>query len=195
MTISTPGRIRSAVIRGAAHSPGTDAHYSEWLDVDSFIDHHILNIFTKNPDGFRLSGYFFKEREGTLEAGPIWDFDRTMGCSSDDRAADPTWWDASNYTSDTTYYFTHGWYEGLFDDPEFRAAYWARMDELLNDPLSIEHVHEVVDRMADELAESAERNFDHWSDYPPRGGELGDGGHHPEELAGAASQLDDGLHG
>ncbi len=149
--------------------PETGAHYSELLDTGAFIDHHILNVFPKNPDAFRLSGYYFKDREGPFQAGPIWDFDRTMGCASDSRAEDPTWWDASNFTSDTTYVWDYGWYAGLFEDPEFRAAYWARWEELLDGPLSVKNVHAIVDEMAAELDEAADRNFDRWRDYPPRG--------------------------
>jgi hypothetical protein len=155
-----------------AFSLASKGAYDTYIDVDSFIDHHILNIFAKNPDGFRLSGYFYKDREGLVNAGPIWDFDRTMGCSSDNRAENPTWWDPSNQTSDTTFYFTHGWYEGLFDDPAFRTRYFDRLSTLLDGELSTKSVHAVVDAMESEISEAAERNFTQWSDYPPRGGSL-----------------------
>ncbi|MCC7109754.1 MAG: CotH kinase family protein, partial [Deltaproteobacteria bacterium] len=150
-------------------SPTSGLHYSAILDTDSFIDHHILNVFAKNPDALRLSGYFHKDRLGLLAAGPLWDFDRTMGCASDDRAADPTWWDATNVTSDTTDMFHHGFFGGLFTDPAFRAAYFARMDELLAGPLAPAHTHALLDAWADQLAEAHARNFARWSDYGPRG--------------------------
>jgi hypothetical protein len=144
-------------------------HYDQLLDVSSFIDHHIINLFTKNPDGFRLSGYFHKDRDGLLQAGPVWDFDRTMGCSSDDRASDPTWWDPTNQTSDTTYYFDHGFYGGLFDDPAFRVAYWQRLAEVLAGPLSIASLHAVIDDNAIDLEDAAQRNFERYPEYSPRG--------------------------
>jgi hypothetical protein len=120
----------------------------------------------------RLSGFFYKDRAGLLAAGPVWDFDRTMGCASDARASDPTWWDASNETSDTTFMFDHGLYGGLFDDPAFRAAYFLRMGELLADPggpLAPSSTHALVDGWAAQLAEPQARNFARWSDYAPRG--------------------------
>jgi hypothetical protein len=150
--------------------PVTGEHYSEWLDIDSWIDHHILNIVSKNPDALRLSGYFYKDREGPIVIGPIWDFDRTLFCDSDSRADDPTWWDASNWTGDTTAMFTYMWYDELFLDSWFTEQYWNRWRELLETELSVEHMHEIIDRMAVELAESAPRNFDQWTGYPPRGG-------------------------
>jgi hypothetical protein len=95
-----------------------------------------------------------------------------MYCSSDGRADNPTWWDASNETSDTTYYFTHGWFEGLFNDPVFRERYFERLSELLDNELSTKSVNAIIDAMQSEISEAAERNFTQWSDYPPRGGSL-----------------------
>ena len=53
-------------------------HYSDFIDVDSWVDHNLLNMFAKNVDALRLSAYFHKSREGKIQAGPIWDFDRAM---------------------------------------------------------------------------------------------------------------------
>jgi len=149
--------------------PATGEHYTEWIDQDAWIDHHILNILTMNPDALRLSGYLFKDREDKLHAGPIWDFDRTMGCESDSRASDPTHWDASYYTGDTTYMFEHGWYRGLFDDPAFASAYWDRWRALLDAELSLDNILGTVDAMGTELVDAGPRNFEKWTDYPPRG--------------------------
>lgn len=145
-------------------------HYRDLIDQDAWIDHHILNNYAKNPDALRLSAYIYKERNGPIVTGPIWDFDRAMGCTDDDRALDPTWWDATNITSDTTDMFEYGWYLALFDDPEFTAAYFARFDELLDDTLSDAHVGSVLDEMEAELAEAAPRNYDRWSAYRPTTG-------------------------
>jgi hypothetical protein len=150
----------------------TGRHYSEIIDVDAFIDHHILNVYTKNPDAFRLSGFFYKDRGGLVNAGPIWDFDRTMGCAADPRAADPTWWDNSNETNDCTFVFEHGFWLGLFADPVFADQYWNRWAELLATDLSVASVNATIDAMEAELTEAAPRNYATWSGYPPRGGSL-----------------------
>ena len=150
--------------------PESGEHYSELIDLDAWIDHHILNTLPKNPDAFRLSGYFYKDREGPIVAGPLWDFDRTMGCESDSRAEDPTWWDPSNQTTDTTYIFEHGFWLGLFADPEFQDAYWARWVTLLQAELALDRILDHVQSMEDELSEAATRNYARWPDYAPRGG-------------------------
>jgi hypothetical protein len=135
--------------------------YASVMDVGSFIDHHIINVVMKNPDAFRLSGYFYQDREGLLEAGPVWDFDRTAG-SADYRSYDPTWWDNSNETSDCTFVFAFGWYEGLFEDPEFAAAYWARFSEVLDAELSSDALDTMIDGFVENLDAAARRNRSRW---------------------------------
>jgi hypothetical protein len=54
---------------------------------------------TMNVDAFRLSGYFYKPRNGKIHMGPPWDYDRAMGTSAkggDWRAFNPRAWRASN---------------------------------------------------------------------------------------------------
>jgi hypothetical protein len=141
-------------------------HYRELIDVDATIDHHIVNLFTKNPDAFRLSGYYYKDRGGPLVAGPVWDFDRTMGCASDSRAQDPMGWGTTGGIG----FFDYGFYGGLFRDPEFAARYWERLGQLLKGPLSPEATAAWLDEVTPRLEEAAARNFARWSSYPPRGG-------------------------
>src|SRR5690606_21792199 len=67
--------------------------YLEYIDRASWIDHHLLNTFLKNADAFWRSSYFTKGRDAKLVAGPIWDFDRSMG-STDLRIQRWDTWDA-----------------------------------------------------------------------------------------------------
>ena len=75
-------------LRNRDYTAATPA-YDSYVDEAAWIDFHILNEFTKNPDGFRLSTYMYLPRDGRLTFGPVWDFDRTMGCDDDNRAANP----------------------------------------------------------------------------------------------------------
>jgi len=142
-------------------SPNTGLHYSALIDVDAFIDHHILNILFKNPDAFRLSGYMHKDRDGLLVAGPMWDLDRTAG-GNDSRATTPDEWDATSLTSDTTAAFTWGWYGGLFRDPAFRERYFTRLESLLEGALSLENIHGEIDDMVATIGAAGERNAAQW---------------------------------
>jgi hypothetical protein len=54
-------------------------HYSNYLDVDSFVDFHWLIEFTKQIDGYRISNYYHKDRGGKIKEGPVWDFNLAFG--------------------------------------------------------------------------------------------------------------------
>ncbi|MEQ1502578.1 MAG: CotH kinase family protein [Myxococcota bacterium] len=145
------------------------------IDVPAWIDHHLLNVWAKNPDAFRLSGYYHKDRDGAFVAGPVWDFDRTMGCAAEERCDDPTGWDAVGETDeDATAVFDYGFWGPLFDDPTFRDAYFARLAALLDGELATDRVNARIDALTAPLTHAAARNFAVWTDYPPRGGDLAD---------------------
>jgi hypothetical protein len=151
-----------ALVQPDFTNPTTGRHYSEIIDVDAWIDHHILNVLIKNPDAFRLSGYLSKDREGPIVAGPLWDLDRTAG-GNDSRCQDPTWWDAVNLTADTTPFFSWAWYGALFEDPAFRERYWARWNDLLAGDLALDAVLGEIDALAEPLPEAAARNSEVWA--------------------------------
>ncbi len=127
--------------------------YEQYIDVGSWIDFHIVNEFTKNPDGFRLSTYMHLPREGRLTFGPVWDFDRTLGPDDDGRAANPVGWSSV---------YRFGWWGSIFRNPNFEQAYVDRWYQIRRNEMSVENMHAIIDRMADELRESQARNFRKW---------------------------------
>ena len=74
--------------------------YFNYIDGDSWVDHHILYEFTKNTDAFHHSSYFYKDRGRKMEYGPIWDFDRSMA-GDELHPGDPVGWSHRYY---------YGWY-------------------------------------------------------------------------------------
>ncbi len=141
-----------AALNGANfHDP--ELGYAPFIDVESWVDHHLLNEFTKNPDGLRLSTYLFKQRGGPLEYGPIWDFDRTLGPDDDGRAADPVGYSGS---------FNYGWWGRLFQDPNFWQVYKDRWHVFRQGPMSTSNLLSIVDSMANEIREAQARNFARW---------------------------------
>jgi hypothetical protein len=145
--------------------PSTGQHYSEFIDVDAWIDHHILNTLAKNVDGLRFSAYFHKERGGRLAAGPLWDFDRSFGTPQDPRAMEPEEWQLT--WSDATDYFNEGWWRLMFRDPDFRSRYRERFEALLDEEFSADNLDRIVDAMAAEVGDAASRNFERWTESPP----------------------------
>ena len=148
--------------------------YRKYIDVPSWIDHHMLNMLAMNVDAFRLSGYMYKFRDGPnggkFHMGPIWDFDRSME-STDSRDDNPRAWAGSG---DSSKYFQrdprYPWYARVLEDPAFREEYRARWSELRAGALSTENIHATIDSMADELRFAQQRNFRRWPSTRPRFG-------------------------
>ena len=153
--------IGNALLEDDFIDPESGRRYDEILDVDSFIDHHIVNLVMKNPDALRLSAYLYKDREGLVHAGPVWDFDRAAS-SQDSRSFDPTWWDNQNETGDCTDMWDFGWYPGLFEDPLFADRYWTRFSALLDNELSAPNLDALILELADGLDEAAARDRAEW---------------------------------
>lgn len=155
-----------AVTAPGFRHPASGRHYSEFIDVDAWIDHHIINVLAKNVDGLRFSAYFYKDRGGLLAAGPVWDFDRSLGTPYDPRATEPEEWKAPTFN--TADYFNEGWWRFLFRDPAFRTRYRARFETLLNGEFSANSLDRIVDAMASQVGEAGERNFRRWAQFPPQ---------------------------
>jgi len=147
--------------------PSSGQHYSDFIDVDAWIDHHIVNALTKNVDGMRFSSYFYKDRGGKLMAGPVWDFDRSLGTPYDIRATEPEEWYSTLRSAST--YFNEGWWRLLFRDPDFRDRYRARVTTLLTREFSADTISRMVDELAAQVGDAAERNFSRWPESPPQG--------------------------
>lgn len=127
--------------------------YADYIDPLSWVDHHMLNEFTKNPDGLRLSTYFYKDRNKRVVYGPIWDFDRTMGCDDDGRAANPVGWSGS---------YRFGWWSRVMGNKAFKELYAQRWGEVRGSVMTEKNIFSIIDEWEELLGEAAERNFTKW---------------------------------
>ncbi|MBS0664583.1 MAG: CotH kinase family protein [Verrucomicrobia bacterium] len=133
--------------------------YLDYLDRPSWIDHHLLNVLAKNIDAFRRSTYFTKDRGGKLVAGPVWDYDRSLG-SYDGRDAD---WSGWNGAYDAVDVWNFGWWGLLARDPDFRQAWVDRWQSLRRHELSDANLTELADALAARVGTiAAERDASHW---------------------------------
>ncbi|MFT6863933.1 MAG: hypothetical protein ACJAVK_002495 [Akkermansiaceae bacterium] len=170
-------------------NPTTGLHFSDYIDVDSWIDHHWLNIMVMNIDWGRHSAFFHKDRDGKIVCGPVWDYDRALGCE-DVRDNEPRAWEGGvnavgTVSSKTWYDARFPWYGNLLGPtqdptranyPDIRQRHTDRWFELRKGAFSIENLHTIIDSMAGEIRESQARNFNRWSQYPPNGGNFADPG-------------------
>ena len=71
--------FEDAVVNGGVH-PRTGQPYTAYVDERSLVKNYLLLELTMDADGFRTSTYFYKpDNEEKLYAGPVWDFDLTLG--------------------------------------------------------------------------------------------------------------------
>lgn len=140
--------------------------YARFIDVDSFLDHNLLNMLAMNVDALRLSTHLYKPRDGKLHMGPIWDFDRSLN-SADGRDDNPERWHGSG---DGTDYLGYVWWNRLFEDPEFWQQYIDRWTTLRRGPFSDRQINGLIDDMAEEIAEAQVRNEARWPGAKPRYG-------------------------
>jgi len=131
--------------------------YAKYINVGSFIDVHILVELTKNIDGFRLSTYMSKDRNGKLNMGPVWDYNLSLGNANYLEGWIPTGW----------YYplISEGdypWWRRLFEDPAFYQRYADRWFELRKNRFATDQLLQDIDGTAALLNEAQVRNFERW---------------------------------
>jgi hypothetical protein len=147
----------------ALHGPkwkDPEAGYRAYIDVDSWIDYHVLEVLSGNVDALVFSTYFYKPRNGKLVFGPHWDFDRALG-STDGRDYEPDHWNTGRF-------FSGAWWGQLFRDPDFWQLWVDRWQELRQNQFSREHLNGLIDSLANELREAQPREAERW-DLQPRG--------------------------
>ena len=126
--------------------------YEEFLDVDTAIDYLIVEELTGNNDFYNYwpwagphSAYLYKERDGKLYHGPVWDFDYHVFCPQ----------------------FTTQWvgaqksifYPALLKDEKFRARLVERWDLFKDD---LKGLPEYMDAQADRIRLSEQYNHAQW---------------------------------
>jgi hypothetical protein len=134
--------------------------YPAYVDTDSWIDHHILNVVTFNVDALRLSAFFNKPRQGKIVFGPIWDFDRSQG-STDGRDFNPYVWRAMTQDGGTDY-FNYPWWGQMFTDPDFWQKWIDRYESLRTGMLSTNHIYADIDALVAQVANEEPREIARW---------------------------------
>ena len=143
--------------------------YAAFADVDSWIDHSLLNVLAFNVDALRLSGFFYKPRNGKINMGPIWDFDRALG-STDGRDANPRVW-RSGVPDYGTDFFNFPWWGRMFSDTNFLQRYVDRYQDLRAAQFSTNFMFGVIDGFANQVRAAQVREQQRWPGLTtPRGG-------------------------
>jgi len=154
--------FESAMRSGNPSDPTTG--YPAYIDIDSFVDHFLLNEFCRNIDGYRLSSFYHKDKNGKLCAGPIWDFNLTFGKA----------WYASykdiyiHWEVDHDTYMPNDWpkvpfwWKKLSRQAEFAIRAAERWSELRTGIMDLDSLSNRIDSMANYIAEARARNSARW---------------------------------
>jgi len=148
--------------------PSTGKHYTEFIDLDSFVTKYLIEEIVKNYDGNKSSQYFYKPADSVstkLIAGPVWDYDSAYG----------------NYASKKTYVPTSGfgicndrgqayyWYPAAYKQEDFRwrvqeiyaTVFVPILEALLGEGDAALGITS-IDACAAELEATAAMNFKRW---------------------------------
>ena len=144
--------------------------YTNFIDVESFVDYFILSELSRNVDAFRLSFFFYKDKNSKdkkIKAGPLWDLNLGFGNSDYYNASSTEGWQINYLTTDPTflqsdYYQVPFWWKKLFSDKEFKNKIKLRWKEFRENELSIPNIMAIIDSITILLSESEERNFERW---------------------------------
>ncbi len=141
--------------------------YDKVIDVNSFIDFFLLNELTRNVDGYRLSTYFFKDKDSKnkkLIMGPVWDFNLAFGNADYcDGWKTSGWAFKFNAICPTDGYTVPFWWDKLLQDSNFQIKLKARWNALRNGALADEKIYGQVDSVKNVLKDAQVRNFQQWN--------------------------------
>ncbi|MEZ0541726.1 CotH kinase family protein [Fibrella arboris] len=143
-----------------------DKGFRHFIDEDSFIDYLLLTEVCKNVDGYRLSAYFYKDRDSKnpkLVMGPIWDYNLTYGNA-----------DYCNGNSFQDWVFDFNtvcpkeanqipfWWSRLLQDLTFGKKVKEKYKALRKKVLTPQRLEAFIDSTSGVLTEARVRNFTKW---------------------------------
>ncbi len=125
-----------------------------YIDGESWARYYLIQEFFGNIS--RTSVFFYKDSDaidGKLYAGPIWDFDLSVG----------TAYGSKNTTPNSFFINTWGWFKELYNNEEF---YNLLVEEYKNTlrPIFVELIEETAASCSEAISKSYEMNELRWQD-------------------------------
>ena len=136
--------------------------------MNSFTDFLLINEFSKNADGYKLSSYVHKDKDskgGKLVAGPIWDFDQTYGVSLICSNNIPNGWTYLQNQDCWDLESMPMWWQNMMEDPLFQNRLKCRWTNFRQ---SFMHTDSVINWILEDttyLSDALQRNFQKWDDF------------------------------
>src|SRR5664280_1920917 len=136
--------------------------YPSLIDIPSFVDFMLISELSANPDAYQFSTYFHKDRNGKLNAGPIWDNNLTFGNDlfiwGFDRSKTDTWQFANGDNIGSKFW------KDLFTNPQFKCYLSKRWNQLTQpgQPLNSSVIEALMDKTIDTISEASVRENIKW---------------------------------
>jgi hypothetical protein len=126
--------------------------YAKYINVDSFLKWYLVEEIFQTTDARDFSSiFYYKDRNGKLGMGPIWDFDTSAGNVDYAATKNPA----------SFWYIKYGkWFQRLAKDPAFVAKVKQRW-ALIKDN-EVKQMFTDIDETAAYLKLSQQRNFVRW---------------------------------
>lgn len=144
--------------------------YRDLIDMNTFIDFLMVNEIVMNGELLHpKSVYLYKDKDGKISMGPLWDFDWAFNWSSDwafkyyEYASDYYEYTATFFKSYEGYLIKniyHDFFARFFEDPVFGAKFKERWNEKYAEILD---VVDFIDSLGAKLEQPAEENFKIWN--------------------------------
>lgn len=136
-------------------------HYSQYLDVPSWVSMCVLQELMVNGDFMGSSQFFYKDVDtaqgpSLLHAAPVWDMDRVLGAGAEPIPANVLLMPSRSLV------------KYLAEDPAFMAFVKETYCAVFR-PLAIAFLEERLDDYRDQIASSANMNFIRWKITLPEG--------------------------
>ena len=126
--------------------------YRKYIDVISFVDLAMINEIFKNIDGGEVSTFFYKDIGGKLKAGPLWDFDLTLGNTSKDEVNEPTGFRIVSTV----------WFHRMFQDPYFCKIYKDRYKKFRKTIWTDDEILKRIEEVTFYLRNATSRDYEKW---------------------------------
>lgn len=129
-------------------------HYCEIADLDTMVSFWLTLEIVGNDDAMRKSRYAYKDIDGLIKFGPVWDFD--WGCGSLTVGASATGWKISTNTNPQAFY------KEFLDDPHFVCKATEKYWEIRPFLESLIEDNGVIDNEISYLYESGKADETRW---------------------------------
>lgn len=156
-------RIENALLAKDGCDPESGKHWMDLIDLDSWARKYLIEEIFGNIDGCAISQFFYRDGadpSGKVYAGPVWDYDYSMGSEANWQLSTPQAFYANRlnvrYSSQTP------WIHALYGKKEF----YDRVVELYREeylPLLSMLIEDVIPEYSKQILVSAHNDHQRWN--------------------------------